>query len=127
MPAQPIQEPHAKYPTFAHPTEADADSKPTPLHIEIEPGMISQTGDLYPRESKINIVKDTFSDGEPFSFSIPPDKDHIPTKSDDFGQFSGGDNSNSGSNDNCHIFQFKSPKKECKLNIYMYAYIHNVY
>lgn len=36
---------------------------------------------------------------------------------------SGGDNSNSGSNDNCNFFQFKCPKKDCKLNICMYAYL----
>lgn len=48
--------------------------------------MISQTGaTLYPRESKIDIVMDAFFDA-PFSFPIPPDKDHIPTKSDDSGQ-----------------------------------------
>ena len=34
---------------------------------------------------------------------------------------SGGDNSNSGSNDFLH--QFECPKKDCKLNICMYAYL----
>lgn len=49
--------------------------------------MIPQTGDLhgYPRESDIDIVMDTLFN-VPFSFPIPPDKDHIPTKSEDSGQ-----------------------------------------
>lgn len=49
--------------------------------------MIPQTGGLhvYPRESNIDIVMDTLFN-VPFSFPIPPDKDHIPTKSDDSGQ-----------------------------------------
>ena len=48
--------------------------------------MISQTGAiLYPRETRIDIVMDAFIDA-PVSFPMPPDKDHVPTKSDDSGQ-----------------------------------------